>query len=141
MPTPPTPADLWKQLAEEAGEDDTASAGGVSVSQAESDLRAAGFDVKAERDGANAWLADLAGETAPARDRAEATARVTGAPPPVRKSLANRRPVLIAAGIVALAAGVGILYALRRPVDVAAPRPSDTAPAPPPPEKPAPDSR
>jgi hypothetical protein len=142
MPTPLTPEELWKHLTDEAGEDAIASAAGVSVTQAEQDLRAAGFDVKAERDRASALLADLAGERAPASDRAEPKAWVTGPPPSARKSSANRRSVLIAAAIAGLAAGAGILYALLRstPHDVAHPReePAPTTAPPPPDDKPVP---
>ncbi len=128
----PTPEDLWKKLVEEAGEDEIAPAASVEVADAERDLRAAGFDVKAERARADAWLANLAGETAPASDRAEPTAWVTGAPLAGRWSPANRRAVLIAAAIGALAAGAGILYALGRPSTIATPPPgpSGSAPAP-----------
>ena len=133
----PTPEELWKKLALDAGEDEIASAASADVSHAERDLRTAGFDVKAERERAHAWLADLAGETAPASDRAEPTAWVTGAPPSGRRSPANRRAVLIAAAIAALATGAGILYALGRrstphdlPIEVPPQAPSASAPAP-----------
>jgi hypothetical protein len=45
-----TPEDLWNRLALEGGEDRIAAAASVSASQAERDLRAAGFDAKAERE-------------------------------------------------------------------------------------------
>jgi hypothetical protein len=49
-------ADLWKKLVDEAGEDEIDRAASVSVEQAEADLKAAGFDVAAERAKANAFL-------------------------------------------------------------------------------------
>jgi hypothetical protein len=65
-----TPEDLSQQLVEEAGEDPITTAEGVSPPQGERDLRAAGFDLKAERVRASAVIAGLAGETAPASDQA-----------------------------------------------------------------------
>ena len=109
-----TPEDLWNKLVEEAGEDPITAAASVSASQAERDLRAAGFDVKAERERANAVIADLTGETAPASDRAEPTAWVTGPASAGRRSPSNRRAVLIAVALAALATVGGILYVLGR---------------------------
>jgi hypothetical protein len=139
MPTPLTPEELWKKLTEEAGEDAIASAAGVSVRQAEQDLRAADFDVKAERNRAHALIADLTGDSSPASDRGEPTAWVSGPPSSVRKTSANRRPVLIAVAIAALATGAGILYALGRrstPHDIPVDVPSATTAPPPPNDKP-----
>ena len=52
-------AALWKELVDEAGEDAVDRAAAVSVAEAERELAAAGFDVKAEREAARAFLAAL----------------------------------------------------------------------------------
>jgi hypothetical protein len=58
--TPRNRADLlWKQLVDEAGEDEIERAAAVSVAEAERDLAAAGFDVEAERAIARAHIAAL----------------------------------------------------------------------------------
>jgi hypothetical protein len=52
-------AELWRQLVEEAGEEEIDRAARVSVAQAERELAEAGFDVGAERakaDGLLDWL-------------------------------------------------------------------------------------
>jgi hypothetical protein len=133
-----TPEDLWDKLVEEAGEDPIATATRVSPSHAEQDLRAAGFDVKAERERANAVIADLAGETAPASDGAEPTAWVTGPVSSVRRAPSNRRAVQIALALAALAMIGGTLYVFARrsvpheiPNDVPREGPTGSAPAPP----------
>jgi hypothetical protein len=55
------PADLWRDLADDAGEDSIEGSVGVSVAQAERDLAAAGFDLAAERAKATAVLETLGG--------------------------------------------------------------------------------
>jgi hypothetical protein len=140
-----TPEDLWNKLVEETGEEEITAATSVSASQAERDLRAAGFDVKAERDRASAVIADLTGESAPASDRAEPTAWVTGPASAGRRSPSNRRAVRIAVALAALATIGGILYVLGRGLEphqipVAAPRKEPSAPAPAPPRPAAPSS-
>jgi hypothetical protein len=77
-----TPEDLWQKLALEASEDAITDAASVPVTQAERDLHEAGFDVKAERERANAWIGDLAGENAAASDGTEPTARLSSGPAP-----------------------------------------------------------
>ena len=77
-----TPEDLWKKLALEAGEDAITEAASVPVTQAERDLHEAGFDVKAERERANAWIGELAGENAAASDGTEPTVRLPSGPAP-----------------------------------------------------------
>jgi hypothetical protein len=133
----PTPQDLWNRLVLEAGEDPITAAANVSTSQAERDLRAAGFDVNAERERANAVIADLTGEAASASNRAEPTAWVTGPASGGRRSPSNRRAVLIAVALAALATVGGILYVLGRrsvpheiPIDVPREGPSAPVPAP-----------
>jgi hypothetical protein len=49
-------ADLWNELVDEAGEEEIDRAVSVSVAEAEADLKAAGFDVAAERAKAGAFL-------------------------------------------------------------------------------------
>jgi hypothetical protein len=44
-----SPEDVWRQLVDEAGEDEVERAASVSVAQAEKELAQAGFDVAAER--------------------------------------------------------------------------------------------
>jgi hypothetical protein len=58
---PRNAADIWRQLVEEAGEELIAQAAAVPVEQAERELRAAGFDVEAERRTAEGVIARLAG--------------------------------------------------------------------------------
>jgi hypothetical protein len=111
----PSPEDLWKRIVEEAGEDAITDAASVQVTQAEEDLRAAGFDVKAEREQGSAWIASLTGETAPVLERkapAAPTALVTGAALERRRPPTSRRAILIAVAVIALATGGTILYAL-----------------------------
>lgn len=119
MPTR-TPADLWRDLAAEAGEDAIARAVETSPAQAERELRAASFDVAREGAKAEGLLQTLAqGEADHAVDP---TARVTKAEPIVRRSpraLQTRWPLLLAAALAAAATG-GILYALghrSKPID------------------------
>ena len=57
----PVADDLWKQLVDEAGEAAVDSAAGISASEAERDLKAAGFDTNAERAKAEAAIAVLIG--------------------------------------------------------------------------------
>jgi len=52
-------ADLWRELVDEAGEDAIDRAATVSVAQAEAELKAAGFDVAAERAKAGAFVEAL----------------------------------------------------------------------------------
>jgi hypothetical protein len=137
-----TPEDLWQRLVDEAGDDAVESAAAVSVAQAEQELAAAGFDVKAERARAIARIEELTGEAGPAsrgpEPASEPTAWVSGAAPPARRPAASRRIVWLAAALVALATAGGLLYAAAhrpsppdKPVDV--PSATVKAPTPPPP--------
>ncbi len=54
-----SPVEVWRQLVDEAGEDEIERAASVSVAQAEQELTAAGFDVAAERAKAEALLREL----------------------------------------------------------------------------------
>jgi hypothetical protein len=55
------PRDLWRLLVEEAAEDEIEQAAAVTVTQAEAELAAAGFDVAAERATGEALVARLLG--------------------------------------------------------------------------------
>jgi hypothetical protein len=64
--------DIWNELVDEASKAEVDAAASVSVEQAEAELKAAGFDVAAERAKASAFLDDLArpaGGRAPRRER------------------------------------------------------------------------
>jgi hypothetical protein len=54
-----THKELWDLLRAEAGEDEIEKAASMTVEQAEAELRAAGFDVSAERAKARAFLDEL----------------------------------------------------------------------------------
>jgi hypothetical protein len=137
-----TPEELWQRLVDEAGDDAVESAADVSVAQAEQELAAAGFDVKAERARAVARIEELTGDAAPTgrapEPAPEPTAWVSGAAPPARRAAASRRIVWLAAALVALATAGGLLYAAAhrpsppdKPVDI--PSATVKAPTPPPP--------
>jgi hypothetical protein len=141
----PTPENLWQRLVDEAGDDAVESAAAVSVGQAQRDLVAAGFDVKAERARAEARIAELTGEPAPAsrtpEPAVEPTAWVRGAIAPARRSFASRKAVWLVAALAAMATAGGIFYAAAhrpKPPDKPVEAPSATAPAPAPPSPVAP---
>ena len=103
----PNPDDLWKKLADERDDEEAIeSAASASVAEAERDLAAAGFDVKAERARAEALIAELLGEAA-----AETTAWVSGPPPAGQRPPASRKVVWLVAALVAAATAGGIFYA------------------------------
>jgi hypothetical protein len=146
-------ADLWKKLADEAGEDEIDRAASVSVEQAEAELKAAGFDVAAERAKADAFLDALengtldtspaprstserapASRVEPPRAAAESRSAVTE-PPRARLHSSPSRPVrrpsfawLAAAASVGAVAGGSLMAALERPDVATAPphKPSQT---------------
>ena len=117
-------ADLWRELVDEAGEEEIDRAANVSVTQAEAELRAAGFDVAAERAKAGAFLDALgAGRARPREGPVEA---------PRRKR--PRPAVLWLAAAATFAVAGGAVYATlhRSPEPVAKghpPEPSTPAPA------------
>lgn len=90
-------ADLWEKLVDETGDDEIDRAASVNVDQAEADLKAAGFDVAAERAKANAFL--------------DALGSAEGAPPERRPRAADekrqRRPRRPSVAWLAAAATVG----------------------------------
>jgi hypothetical protein len=109
-------SDIWKQLVEEAGVAELDAAATITVEQAEAELRAAGFDVAAERAKAAAFL-----------DALERGA--THAPAPPRVSRERRRPVLLwlAAATTVTVAG-GALYAAMSRAPAPTPPPSPPTP-------------
>lgn len=102
-------ADLWRELVDEAGEDQIDRAANVSVAQAEAELEAAGFDVAAERAKAGAFLdalesgASRSASAGATRRAAEATRRK--AP----------RPALLWLAAAATFGAAGALYAALHP--------------------------
>jgi ferric-dicitrate binding protein FerR (iron transport regulator) len=130
----PTPETLWQRLVDEAGDDAIDSAASVSVTQAERDLVAAGFDVKAERAHANAQIEELTGKprsTDATRDPAiDGAAWVSAPAPSPRRSPASRRIVWLVAALVGAATAGGIFYAAAHrpnPPDKPVEAPSATA--------------
>jgi hypothetical protein len=127
------PQDLWKQLVDEAGEDEIERAANVSVEQAEAELRAAGFDVAAERAKAEAFLDVLDGGPAAAMESAARDAAVARDRARERK---RPRPVVlwIATAATVAVAGGAIYAALGHPAPpsppLPPPTPSTPAPAP-----------
>jgi len=55
----PSPEEVWRRLALEAGEDEIVRAASVSIAQAEAELTEAGFDVASERAQAAGFLDEL----------------------------------------------------------------------------------
>jgi len=142
-----TPEDLWQALVEEAGEDAITAAAGVSPSQAEDFLAAAGFSVREERALGDQRIAELmgAGVTGPVpHDPApEVVGWVRVAAPAAKRRAASRWVPLLAAALAAAATARGILYAVGhrsnppdRPVEP--PREAPTASPPPVPAPPSP---
>ena len=111
-------ADLWKELVDEAGEGEIERATTVSVAQAEAELKAAGFDVAAERAKASAFLDALKSEAS------STTAKGTEPRPTEgthRKG--TRARVVWLAAAACLAAVGGTLVATRQPELVGSPPP------------------
>ena len=119
-------ADLWKELTDEAGEDEIDRAAGVSVAEAEADLKAAGFDVAAERAKAGAFLDAMASGASSSKSE-EAAPRVAEA----SRRKGTRPAVLWLAAATFVLAG-GALYAtLQSPPPVSHPPPPEpSTPAP-----------
>ena len=147
----PVADDLWKQLVDEAGEDAVDSAAGVSASEAERDLKAAGFDTSAERAKAEGAIAVLTGPGGTPKEEADAAREgqgwVSAPAPPARGARSSSRVVWLVAALVAAATAGGIVYGLARrskPPD-APPEPPGPAPtasaAPPPAPEPSPPAR
>jgi hypothetical protein len=118
--------DLWKKLVDEAGEDEIDRAASVSVEQAEADLKAAGFDVAAERANANAFLDALESGAPPSAPRVAPEVTPRAAPAADEKRRAQRRPAvawLAAAATLGGVAGGALVAALQQPALVGAPPP------------------
>ena len=108
-------ADLWRELVDEAGEDEIDRAANVSVAEAEDELRAAGFDVAAERAKAGAFLDGLgtAGSTSTSEQ-----ARPAEAPPRLAEATRRKRPrpaTLWLAAAATFAVAGGAVYATLHP--------------------------
>jgi hypothetical protein len=115
-------ADLWRELVDDAID----RAATVSVAQAEAELKAAGFDVAAERAKASAFL-DALGSEASSPAAKETALRPTEG---TRRKGPRARVVWLAAA-ASLAAIGGTLYARLQPELVgSAPPPTSSRPAP-----------
>ncbi len=124
-------ADLWRELVDETGEDEIDRAASVSVAEAEAELKAAGFDVAAERAKAGAFV-DSLGSGAPSSTAKEPAPRA-GVVGEGRRRKGPRAAVVWLAAAATFAVAGGALYAtLRRsPVPVAhPPPPTPSSPAP-----------
>jgi hypothetical protein len=106
-------ADLWRELVDEAGEDEIDRASSVSAAQADADLAAAGFDVAGERAKAGAFLETLeaTSEASLTRPEEEATRR----PAEGARRKRPRGAVLWLAAAATFAAAGGVLYATLHP--------------------------
>jgi len=119
------PEDVWRQLVDEAGEDEVERAASVSVAQAENELAQAGFDVAAERAKGAALIEDLeagrhAGEGKAAPSRAGDGPQVVTLPGPSRRFMRARWLALPAAAAlvwaaVALTTGVTVVGTGQQP--------------------------
>jgi hypothetical protein len=116
-------ADLWKELVDEAGEDEIDRAATVSVAQAAAELTAAGFDVAAERAKAGAFVEALGSGVSSSPSR-ETAPRV---PEPTLRKGPRARVLWLAAAAAFAAVLGGALYAT-----VQSPPPVGHAPPPPP---------
>jgi hypothetical protein len=127
-------ADLWRELVDEAGEAEIDRAASVSVADAEAELKAAGFDVAAERAKANSFIDAPRGEAASATPKE--TPPAPKATPPTPETPRRKRPRPVVAWLTAaatLAAAGGALYALDSEPDHVGsppPLPTPTRPAP-----------
>jgi hypothetical protein len=138
------PQDLWKQLVDEASEEEIDRAASVSVEQAEAELAAAGFDVAAERAKAAAFLDALEHGAEEPREPEVAGAEATAPGPPAVAAVAQvappagrrrpRRAVVLLAAAATVTVGAGVLYAAMH----RAPEPALPPPLPPSTPLPAP---
>jgi hypothetical protein len=128
---PRDPEDLWNSLLDEAADAEIDAAASVSVEQAERELAAAGFDVKAERARAEAFLDELEGKP---------TAKPVAAAPATAPGRRRRPSVLLLAAAATVTIGGGaFLYAeLHTPEPPPHPLPTPPSPLPIPPVPTAP---
>lgn len=139
--------ELWQKLVDETGEALIEEAAAVSVEQAEKDLAAWGFDVKAERARAAAFLASLEAGTFRDPDAAEAEpqpavaqavpqeapsgAKVASIGKSDKKDRASKTekkkerpiPIWVAAAAAAVTAGAAVAYVATRPEEGHPPSP------------------
>jgi hypothetical protein len=127
-------ADLWRELVDEAGEDEIDRAASVSVAQAEADLKAAGFDVAAERAKAGAFV-DALGSGASSSTSKEAAPRDAEG---TRRKGPRAAVVWLAAAATFAVAG-GALYATLYPSPERVSKPAPKAPSRPAPVVPSAD--
>lgn len=99
-----TPDQLWRHLVDEAGEEEIERAASMSVAEAEAYLTKVGFDVKAERARAEAFLTSLGGAD-------EASTKPAASPTPARRPRAAA--VWVAAAAAAAVVGAGTYVATR----------------------------
>jgi hypothetical protein len=141
-----TPEQIWQQLVDESGEDEIERAASISVAQAESALRGAGFDLRKEHAQAEAELRELTGEAPHVARKddvsdaaaGEPAAWVSVPPPSSRPASSARWTLLIAAALAAAATAGGVIYAAAHrnkpsdsPIEVPRPMPEpQTAPQP-----------
>ena len=125
-------ADLWRELVDEAGEDEIERAASVSVAEAEAELAAAGFDVAAERAKASAFV-DALGSGAASSTSRETAPRA--AEPPRRKR--PRAAVVWLAAAAAFAVAGGALYVTLHPSPERVAHPPPKAPSSPAPVVPS----
>jgi hypothetical protein len=126
----PVADDLWKKLVDEAGEDAVDDAAGVAVSDAERDLKVAGFDTNAERAKAAAAIAGLLGADRAPKEGTDVAREgqgwVSAPDPPAKRGRSSSRVVWLVAALVAAATAGGIVYGLAH-----RPKPPDVPPEPP----------
>lgn len=120
-------ADLWRELVDEVGEDEIDRAATVSVAEAEAELKAAGFDVVAERAKAGAFVDALEIELSSSTSKERASRAAGG----TRRKGPRAAVVWLAAAATCAVAG-GALYATLYPspqrVGKPPPAPSHSAP-------------
>jgi hypothetical protein len=151
--TRPTARQVWRQLVDEAGEDEIAAILSLTQEQVDAELAGLpGFDAKKEQGAADRFLEDLAsgaleasmglGAAAPTATEEPPTSAVVAIAqpqqPPVLARPPRRRPrtgmVLLFAAIAAAAAGGALYVTLRH----GAPSPAPPSPEPPPEPSPSP---
>ena len=134
-------SELWKQLVAEVGDEEVERAASVTVAEAEAELKAAGFDVAAERAKAEAFLValekgtlDTARHDTPSDVPPEGSPAIARDAPPRRARREDRRRppsvvVLLGTAVVAAAAGAAIYASTHEPPETIAPAPPpSTAP-------------
>ena len=116
--------DLWRELVDEAGEDEIDRAATVSVAQAEAELTAAGFDVAAERAKAGAFAGALGSGVSSSTAKETAPRAAEG----TRRKGPRAAVVWLAAAATFAVAG-GALYAVLHPSPERVAHPPPPAPS------------